>query len=90
MHSLDTERLLILWELVPQRPHRRHPGHLALVEEGVPQREEAVPKSQGSPDLVHVVVSEEPGLAALGVYVGVGAEERLEHAGLVPGKERKP
>ena len=90
MRSLTSIAGLITRELVPQRPHGRHATLLGLVEERVPEGEEAVPGTDGRSYQGHLASAVQPRLPPLGVDVGVGPEEGLEGRGLVPPDEQLP
>jgi hypothetical protein len=71
------ESLLVVRELNPEGTHRGTVSMFGSVEEGVPVGQEAVPGSEGLANEVLVLLRHQPRFAALGLDMGVTAEERL-------------
>lgn len=68
----------------PSSPHDGLPGAVSVVELQVPVGQQGVALAHGFTDQRRVFWTEQPGLAAGGVQVGVGPEEGLVRSCLVP------
>lgn len=65
-------------------PHDGFGSHVRTIEQRIPIGQEGIALSDGFSDEPGVLLPEEPGFPALGLYAGVAAEEGLVGSSLVP------